>query len=524
MLARAAADRIGSVQSEDLDRLATDAYLAGDDAASAALRARAHAAHLERGDLVAAARSAYWLGFALQDRPARRAQAGGWMARARRLLDESGQDCVEVGFLLCAQGFELATSGQPRDALSAFEQGVAVGTRFRDPTLLALARHGVARCLIRLNRAHEGFALLDEVMVGVTGGEVMPMIAGTVYCSVISACHDAFDLRRAQEWTAALDAWCAARPDLVPFRGTCLVRRAELLQIHGDWPQATTEVARAAALCERLESSPDVGAACYQQGELHRLQGRYAAADECYRRAALAGRKPYPGLALLRLAEGQLEAAETAVRTMLAELRDPRARARVLGAAVDVLIARRDLAGARAAADALARTAAEIDAPILHAGAAQAAGALALASGDAAGALPAFREALAVWVDVGAPYEVATLRAQLGLAYRAIGDAEGARLEIEAAQEGFERLGAVADAARVAPLVDTAGPPASGPLTGREVEVLRLVATGATNRAIASELAISEKTVARHLSNIFTKLDLPSRAAATAYAYEHKLM
>jgi DNA-binding CsgD family transcriptional regulator len=512
------------VEPEDLDRLATEAYLAGDDAVSADLRAQAHAAHLERGDSVAAARSAFWLGFALQDRPARRAQAGGWVARARRLLDECGTDCVEAGFLLCAQGFQLATSGKPQDALPAFQQAVEVGARFRDPTLLALARHGVARCLIRLNRTAEGFALLDEVMVGVTSGEVMPIIAGTVYCSVISACYDAFDLRRAQDWTAALDAWCAARPDMVPFRGTCMVRRAELLQIQGDWPQATTEAERAAALCEQLESSPDLGAACYQRGELLRLQGRFGEAGECYRRAALAGRQPYPGGALLRLAEGDLDAAVTAVRAMLAEVRDPRARARVLGACVAVLIAGRDLDAARGAHEELARLAAEIDAPILHATAAEAMGAVALASSDVDAALPAFRQALAVWLEADAPYEVATLRAQIGLAYRAIGDAEGARLELEAALETFERLGAAPDAARVGALIDEPALPASGPLTGREVEVLRLVATGRTNRAIASALTISEKTVARHLSNIFTKLDLPSRAAATAYAYEHKLI
>jgi DNA-binding NarL/FixJ family response regulator len=512
------------VEPDDLDRLATQAYLTGDDATSADLRAQAHAAHLERGDPVAAARSAYWLGFALMDRPARQAQAGGWLARARRLLDDCGTDCVEAGFLRCAQGFQLAKSGRPHEALPIFQEGVTIGARFRDPTLLALGRHGVARCLIRLNRTGEGFALLDEVMVGVTSGEVMPIIAGTVYCSVIGACHDAFDLRRAQDWTAALDAWCTARPDVVPFRGTCLVRRAELLQIHGDWPQATSAVERAAALCERMESTPDLGAACYQRGELHRLQGRFEEAGECYRRAALAGRAPHPGLARLRMAEGQLDAAEAAVRTMLAEVRDPRARARVLGTCVEVLIARGDLDGAGAAHEELARLAAEIDAPILHATAAQAQGAVALASGDAEAALPAFRQALAVWLDVDAPYDVATLRALAGLACRAIGDDEGARLELEAAQEAFERLGAAPDAARVAALIGEPAVTASGPLTGREVEVMRLVATGRTNRAIASELAISEKTVARHLSNIFTKLDLPSRAAATAYAYEHKLI
>jgi DNA-binding CsgD family transcriptional regulator len=361
-------------------------------------------------------------------------------------------------------------------------------------------------------------------MISVAGREVAPMIAGTVYCSVISACHEAFDLRRAQEWTLALAGWCAAHPDMVPFRTTCLVRRAELLQLHGDWQQATSEAARAAELCGRSDAGPDMGAACYQQGELYRVQGDFAAAHECYRRAALAGRKPYPGLALLQLAEGRPDAAEADVRRLLIEVRDPRARARSLGACVDVFLARQDIEAARAAADELAAIASEIAAPLLHAAAARAHGALALASGDAGGALQSFRAALAVWQELDAPYEAARLRAALGLAYRLMGDEDGAQIEFEAAQEMFERLGATPDAARVQELVVPQPARPAGPLTGREIEVLRLVATGKTNRAIAAGLAISEKTVARHLSNIFTKLDLPSRAAATAYAYEHKLL
>jgi DNA-binding NarL/FixJ family response regulator len=519
-----AADAAAALDPDDLDRLASAAYLMGDDAASLDARTRAHAGHLARADAVAAARSAYWLFFALIDRPAHRAQAQGWLARGQRLLDDSGADCVERGFLVCAAAFTQATSGKVAAGLDLFEQAAAIGARFHDASVTALARHGIARCLIRLNRNVDAFPILDEVMIAVTGGEVHPMVAGVVYCSVISACHDAFDLRRAQEWTTALAAWCAVHADMMAFRGQCLIRRAELLQLHGAWREATSEASRAAEVCSRAELSLDMAAACYQQGEMHRLQGNGAGADECYRRAALAGRKPYPGVALLHLAEGRLDAAEAVVHCMLAEIADPRARARVLGACVEILLARQDADGARAAAAELAGIAADLDAPMLHAAAAQAAGAIAMASGEPGRALHAFRQALTSWQELDAPYEIARLRAAIGTVYREMGDEHGALLEFEAAQEIFERLGAAPDAARVAALITPSHAPSTGPLTGREVEVLRLVATGRTNRAIASELSISEKTVARHVSNIFTKLDLPSRAAATAYAYEHKLV
>jgi len=520
----AAADAAGALDPDDLDRLATAAYLTGNDAASAEVRARAHAGFVERGDPVRAARSALWLAFGLVEKPANRAQAGGWFARARRLLDESGSDCAERGLLLCSQGFQLSVQGDVAAGLAAFQEAAAIGTRFRDSDVLALARHGQARCFIRLNRRADGLALLDEVMVAVTGAEVTPMVAGVVYCSVMSACYEAFDLRRAQEWTTALAGWCEAHPDMVPFRAQCMVRRAELMLLHGHWPEATAEAQRATEWCARDESSPDAGAACYQLGELCRLRGDFTRADDYYRRASQAGRKPYPGLALLRLAQGEIDAAESAVRRMLMEIDDRRARARVLGACVEVAIAKPDLQAARSASDELGDIARELEAPFLEAAAAHAAGSVSLASGDAAQALPLFRRSLSIWQELDAPYDVAQVRASIGLAYRKMGDEDGAQMEFEAAQETFERLGASADAARVEALLAPAPSASHGPLTGREVEVLRLAATGKTNRMIATQLAISEKTVARHMSNIFTKLDLPSRAAATAYAYEHKLV
>jgi DNA-binding CsgD family transcriptional regulator len=519
----AAADRAGPLGPDDLDRLATAAYLVGDDAASEDALARAHAAYLDLRNPIRAARCALWVAFVLLERPSRRAQAGGWLGRARRLLDECGQESVEQGLLLCAQAFQHLGSDLPA-ALAGFEQATAVGARFCDPDVTTLGRHGEARALLRMNRRSDGFALLDEVMVAVAGGEVSPIMTGTIYCSVISACHDAFDLGRAQEWTGALARWCAGHPDMMPFRGQCLVRRSELMLLHGTWEDALAETRRAADWLARTESETLAGAVYYQQAELFRMRGELASADEAYRRASQAGLRPEPGLALLRLAQGQVEAAGAAVRRMLQETKEKRVRARLLGAAVEIMLAQRDVSAARAASDELSQLAGEFAAPLLHAASAQAAGAVALADGHPDAALDHLRDAWMLWRGLDVPYEIARVRELVGLACRGLGDLDGAQLEFEAAQETFDRLGARLDAARVVALV---APPAirpSGGLTGREVEVLRLVAAGKTNRAIAAALEISEKTVARHLSNIFIKLDLPSRSAATAYAYEHKLL
>jgi len=519
-----AADGQTPLDPDDLERLATAAFLVGEDTASAEARVRAHSGFVDRGDLVRAARSAFWLAVAHFDRSTQQAQAAGWLARARRLLDECGQDCVEHGFLLCAFGRQKVIEGDVESALTAFDQAVDIGRRFQNADVVAFARHARARALLRMNQRSDGFALLDEVMVAVTSGEVAPMITGVIYCSVISACHDAFDLRRAQEWTTALAGWCSSHPDMVPFRGTCLVRRSELMQLHGAWADAIAEAQRASEWLTRGSDEHDAGPAFYQQAELYRLRGDLTRADEAYRRASQAGSTPDPGLALLRLAQGHVDAADAAARRMLQETRDRRRRAWALNAAVEIMVSGGKVDAARAAAEELSQIARELDAPVLRAAAAYASGTVALAAGQAAPALDVLRDAWKAWQEIDAPYEIARVRTRIGLAYRHLGDEEGAQMEFDAAQETFDRLGATLDSARVAALASPAAPSMSGALTGREVEVLRLVATGKTNRAIANELAISEKTVARHLSNIFTKLDLPSRSAATAYAYEHKLL
>jgi ATP/maltotriose-dependent transcriptional regulator MalT len=346
---------------------------------------------------------------------------------------------------------------------------------------------------------------------------------GIIYCAVIESCMDALDLRRAAEWTEALDHWCEAQPDLVPFRGQCLVHRAQILQAHGQWTVAVIEAGRAA---RRLVETahPAAGLAFYQQGELHRLRGERTAADQAYRAANQHGREPAPGLALLRLQQGKLDAAVATIRRMVDESEGQLTRPTMLAASVEIMLAAGDEHAAGSAADELARSAERAGAPLLHAMAAYATGSVLLAAGEATAALSSLRRASATWRDLDMPYDVARARRQIGLACQALGDDDTAALEIEAARATFEQLGASPDLAAIEGLRAAAKQAGPGELTAREREVLRLVATGLTNRQIAAELVISEHTVGRHLQNIFMKLGLSSRAGATAYAYEHHLV
>jgi DNA-binding NarL/FixJ family response regulator len=518
-----AADHDAPLEPEDLERFATAAYLVGRDADSADIWARAHHEFLIRGDVERAARCAFWLAFGLLNR-GELARGGGWIARARRLLDGRPGDCVEQGYLLLPVALQCIAEGDNAGACATFGQAAEIGSRFGDPDLVALARHGQGRALIRKGETGQGVALLDEAMAAVEAGEVSPIVVGDVYCSVIAGCLEIFDLRRAQEWTAALTHWCESQPDLVPYRGECLVRRAQIMQLHGAWQDAIGEAQRA---CERLSeppSQPVVGAAFYQRAELHRLRGEFAEAEEAYREASRWGRTPQPGLAQLRLAQSQVDAAEAAIRRAVDEAQDRRTRSRLLPAHVEIMLAAHDVPAARVAADELSKLTADLGAPFLRAVSAHATGAVLLTEGDARAALAALRDAWAAWQELEVPYEAARVCVLIALACRELGDKDTAEMELDAARRVFQQLGAAPDLVRAAALSRKTTPRAPGGLTAREVQVLRLVAAGKTNRAIATELFISEKTVARHLSNIFTKLDLSTRAAATAFAYEHGLV
>jgi DNA-binding CsgD family transcriptional regulator len=516
------ADRESPLCAEDLEILGFCAYIVGKQGESSDALTRAHHDYLNRGLAECAARTAFWIGFPLA-MSGESALGIGWMQRARRVLDDAScAECVIHGYLQMPAGIRLATQGDLPSALAAFANAIEIGERFKDRDLVILGRQAQGRTLVASGRIDDGIALFDEIMVSVATDHTSPMVIGGVYCSAITACNDVFDFRRAQQWAEVLHAWCASEPDIVPHRGECLVRHAEIVRFHGGWAEAMQFLTEASPWLADPPNQPAAGAAFYEQGELLRLRGEFDAAEENYRKANQRGRRPQPGLALMRLAQGRLDDAVGSIRQTIAETRNRSQRAVALTAAVEILLAADDVAGARRAADDLMSISEQLPVPFLRAASAHALGAVRLAEGDASGAIGSLREALTAWQTLDAPYDAARVHLLMALAHRRLGDNDTASMELDASRDAFASLGATIDLARVAEL-SVPSTKRDDALTDREVEVLRLVATGKTNRAIATSLGISEKTVARHVSNIFLKLGLSSRAAATAYVYEHGL-
>ncbi len=506
------------LSADDLVRLATSAVMMGRISEGIDILTRAHEQCLAAGDLAGAARAAGWIGLQLMN-AGRPAEGSGWLARADGLADQMSTAPELHGLPIVGAALGALYGGDPGRAASQFAAVVEVGDARRDHDLSALGRLGRGQALVMLDDVATGLALLDEAMVAVTAGEVSPIPSGIVYCAVIGVCHLASDVQRAYEWTLALDRWCRSQPDLVSFNGQCQMHRAALFQLHGAWDEALTAAHAAQELFARGDHMAGFGA-YYQQGEVQRLRGQFEQADASYVAANRSGFDPQPGLALLRLAQGQVTAARSLIDRASAEA-DPATRRLMLPAQVEIALAAGDVPAARAAADELSAAADRRAMPLLLASAAQALAAVHLAEDAPAEADRSARTALELWRELEAPFEEACCRILHGRACRALGDEETALMQFDVARGILSELGAIPALREVGALT---GEAQSSPLTAREIEVLRLVAAGMTNRAIAGELYLSEKTVARHLSNIFTKLDLPSRSAATAYAYEHRLV
>jgi ATP/maltotriose-dependent transcriptional regulator MalT len=516
------ADEASRLGGDDLELLALSAYMIGlDDEYLSALE-RAHHAHLDAGKGVRAVRCVFWLGLRLFFR-GETGRATGWFARAQRLLEREGHECAERGYLLLPVVEQQLAAGDCEAAYATAANAADIGERFGDADLIACARHQQGRIRLQQGQVERGLALLDEVMVAVTGAELSSLVTGLMYCSVIRACQEVYAFGRAGEWTAAMTRWCEEQHEMVAFTGICRVHRAEIMQLRGAWQDAIEEARRAHKRSQGIDEQA-AAAALYQQAEVHRLRGEFAAAEKAYQSASQSGWDPQPGLALLRLAQGRLDAASAAIRRAMTATMNQLERTKLLSAYVEIMLAVHDIEDARSACRELEEIAQRFDTDVLCAMATQARGTIDLAEGDTRAALDPLRHAWQVWQQVEAPYMAARVRVLMGLTCRSLGDDEAAALEFSAARAMIKRLGAAPELARLDSLDKAATSMHPHPLTARELQVLRLIAAGKTNKAIAAALFLSERTIDRHVSNIFSKLDVPSRAAATAYAYNHKLL
>ena len=515
------ADHLAPLGAEDLERLAISAYMLGREDEWRHVLERAYRAHSEGGEARRAVRCAFWIGIQLALR-GETGPATGWLGRAQRLLEREQGECVEQGYMLMPVVFQHEAEGDLEGAVATAPMAAEIGERFADPDLFALAIHTQGDILVRSGRVKEGLGLLDEAMVTVTTEPLSPVVTGIVYCGVILTCEQVYELRRAREWTATLTRWCESQPDLLAFTGRCLVHRAQLMQLQGSWRDALEEADRAGRRLEKAMNRAAAAKACYLTGEIHRLWGQFEQAEEAYRQASQLGLEPQPGWALVRLVQGNAAAAAAAIRRALSETTDRLTRAGLLPAAVEIMLATGEVDDARSACRELDAIASEYETEMLSALGAHARGAVALAAGDAAAALGSLRRASQAWHELEAPYEAARTRVLVARACQALGDEEAFALELEAARNVFHELGAAPDVAWVAALEGT--PSDAHGLSARELEVLRLVASGKSNKEIAAVLVISEHTVARHVQNIFNKLGVPSRTAAGAYAFEHDLV
>ena len=509
------------LQADDFAALGVTAFLLGHRNDCIQALQRAYQAELAEDDSLGALRAAYWLALTLWQ-GGELAISNGWLARGERLLDRVDEDVVERGYLLERATFGHIAKGEFAEAIAAAPQVTEYGRRFSDPDLTAMGLHMEGRLRIFSGQVADGLHLLDEAMVWVLAGEVSPILSGVIYCSCVEACQQVSDFGRMGEWTHALTMWCDSQPGLVAFTGQCAVHRGQLMRLHGAYRDAISELEHAARRYAAAGGSPAVGQAHYERGEALRVRGEYDAAEAAYTAAAEYDHPAQPGRALLWLARGRPDAASAAIHRVVAEVHDPVHRSQMLPPAVDVLVEVGEIEDAASLADQLCGLGSNFGCSALQAAGEYARASVALAQAEGEDALAAARSGANAWGRLSAPYEMARCRVLIGRALRLLGDAESAVADLAAARRTFASLGAAPAEHDVAVLLGDA--PTPGGLSPRETEVLRLVAAGKSNPEIAAALVLSEKTVARHLSNIFAKLDVGSRTAAAAFAFEHHLV
>ncbi len=514
------ADEIEPLAAADLWLLAWSAHLTGRDEDFARTMSRAYRAHLDAGEPLPAARCAGWLG-AMLAMAGESGPAAGWLSRAQRLIEREGVDCPERGFLFLLAAFDHADAGDHDAMLAAATQSFEVAERFGDADLAAMALILQGRARLARGETKAGLALLDEAMVSVTTDQLLPALTGLAYCNVIDGCQEVYDLRRSQEWTAALTRWCDGQPDLVPYAGQCLVHRSELSQLHGDWARAWTKRSVRAIGSRDDQQSPTpitswprcivCGASSPRPSWPTVVSGSSGDSPSqvwpfCGSRRAVSVSQPplLNGYSTKpRIAPAGAGCCPRTSRSCWLHTKSARPRTQLMSWSRSPRRSGHPFSAPR---------------PRMRQGA------VLLAQGDPAGALIPLRRAVSMWRQMDAPYESARARVLVGQACRELGDADSAEIEFEAVGQVFQKLGAAPDAERLRQLIDSPERSYPSGLTAREVQILSLVATGRTNREIASTLMISEHTVARHLQNIFSKLGVSSRTAAAAFALDQSLI
>jgi DNA-binding NarL/FixJ family response regulator len=508
-----------AVEAERLDLLADAAWWLGRLDACIEAREAAYVILDELGEHRRAGQCAVWLyeHHCLKCRPA---IAGGWLRRARRAL-EGDPDCAEHGAMLLREAEAAHGQGDLEHATAVAHTVVELGRSLASTDLEAEALQTLGRLLIDQGQTNEGLARLDEAMLFAVEGRLGPYATGKVYCSLISACKELGDLRRAAEWTEATSRWAQQHPFAI-FPGICRVHRAVALDWRGALAEAEREATQACAELIGIHM-PNAAAAFAEVGDIRRRLGDLDGAEEAFAKAEELCGQPCSGMALLRLAQDRVDAATGIITRALDQQPWNRlARAPLLLARAQIAVAAGDLEAAAAAVDELESIATDFDTAMLHAAALSGRARVQLAQNDATAACATIRLALASWLDLDVPYEVATARTILGLALREAGDEDAAASSFAAAEALFDQIGARLEARQIRNRTGRLALPAG--LTDREAEVLRLVAEGRPNKEIAAELYLSAKTVSRHLSNIFAKIGVSSRSAATAFAFEHQIV